>query len=192
MNNAMMKYLLKRMANNVQLLEEVIKDSKSFNCEECFGTNFEMCESTYPNAILMIAGGKESYLCCGYCRANREREKYKKDLCALVFEIGKSLDINDVADVIRIMREHALQHDQFVKTLIRTVIFYANPHTHVNDIGPTHKGEGPGQMARDTFHRYAAEIAQYGMLVEDDEEQQIHDLMDGLKEDGGPSDANQY
>ncbi len=185
----MHRALVKAMTTAIQRNAEVIitaleQEKKMFICEECFGTNFEQCDASYSDGKPSVSAGKMTYWCCGYCRA-------KKELAEL-----KSVMASTHAD-------HA--HETFVRDLIRTVIFYGNPSTYHacafifdpptggfdRDFSKTdmYEDEKPGKMARDTFHRYADEISQYGMLVEDDEEQQIHDLMDDLKEDGGPSDT---
>lgn len=68
MDLPVMKYLAESMRNTADALLETMRDGKTFVCDECFGGNFETCEANEPNAIRMVAGGKESWWCCGYCR----------------------------------------------------------------------------------------------------------------------------
>ena len=68
MDLPVMKYLAESMRNTADALLETMRDGKTFVCDECFGGNFEACEANEPNAIRMVAGGKESWWCCGYCR----------------------------------------------------------------------------------------------------------------------------
>lgn len=75
MDLPVMKYLAESMRNTADALLETMRDGKTFVCDECFGGNFEACEANEPNAIRMVAGGKESWWCCGYCRLKLKNEK---------------------------------------------------------------------------------------------------------------------
>ena len=157
MNLAMMKIMCEQLHEKIAILEQVINSkANAFNCEKCFGMSFVPCEKDSPHAIVMMAGGVESYWCCGYC---------------LLVEENK------------VIKEKKAKHDQFVRDLIRTLVFYGNPTTYHacafffdpptggfdTDFSKTdlYLDERPGKMARDTFHRYANEISEYGMLVEE-------------------------
>lgn len=130
MDLPVMKYLTESMRNTADVLLQIMQDGKTFVCDECFGGNFEPCEHNEPNAIRMMAGGKESWWCCGYCRLKYQNTELKNHLKKLLATIDEELNVDEMALTFRTIEETNKQHNEFVKALIRCVAFYANPATY--------------------------------------------------------------
>ena len=83
MNYAMAKTICKSMHEKVEELQEVMKSGSVFYCDICMGTNFETCNEDERDVVRMVAGGKVSYWCCGYCKTKNENASLRAKLLDL-------------------------------------------------------------------------------------------------------------
>jgi len=124
MDLPVMKYLAESMRNTADALLETMRDGKTFVCDECFGGNFETCEADAPNAIRMVAGGKESWWRCGYCRLkmkNAELENMNTNATKILENIVARHTTGTIkgtmADVMRFMEQDVNDVQHAIKLL---------------------------------------------------------------------------